>query len=166
MFTSIIATAFGDGYGCVLSDIQSITSTVEEAWGARYFNGNTQLVDATGLKYFTNLRWAASHWNYWNGFRDCTNLERVELPEGLPRLTSGSGSTTYGMFKGCSSLYYVKLPSTVTVIDTSCFSGCSSLTEIELPSSLTTLGSYSFAGSGLTSIQLPDGLQTLGDTVF
>ena len=166
VFTSIIATAFGDGYGCVLSDIQSVRSTIEDAWGARYFNGNTQLVDATGLKYFTNLNWDRSHWNYWHGFRDCTNLERVELPEGLPRLSSGNGASNYGMFKGCSSLYYVKLPSTITLIDTCCFSGCSSLTEIELPSSLITLGSQSFVDCGLTSIQLPDGLQTLGESVF
>jgi len=124
-FTQIMATRYGDGTGCVLSDLTSVTDVVETAFGG--LSGNTNIIDATGMKYFTGIGWGRSHSNYHNGLKDCTNLQRCELPEGMTDIGSGAGYNQTGFFKGCSNLTYVKLPSTATIIGYNTFDGCSSL---------------------------------------
>ena len=162
-FTQIMATRYGDGVGCILSDLTSVGNAGEDVFGG--FSGNTNITDATGLKYFTNILWSSTHANYHNGFKDCTNLQRCELPEGMTNLSAGS-YPNLGFFRNCSSLTYVKLPSTITQIGQNTFSGCSSLQSIDLPNNLTTINSEAFSNSGLTQITLPSGLQVIGEYAF
>ena len=163
-FTQIMATRYGDGTGCVLSDISTVTDALEDAWGG--FSGNTNITDATGLKYFTHLNFSNSHPQYYNGFKDCTNLKRCELPEGMLVLSSGSGYNGTGFFRNCTNLEYVSLPSTMQKIETNSFEGCTHLTNITIPSAVTIIEGSAFVSTGLTSITLPSGLTSLGGCVF
>lgn len=163
-FTQIMATRYGDGTGCVLSDCQNVRDYGQIAFGG--FSGNTNITDATGLKYFTNISWDGTNANYYNGFKDCTNLQRCELPEGMVQLASGNGYNQVGFFKNCSSLTYVKLPSTITIIDQYSFGGCTSLQNIDIPSSVTNIANAAFYNSGITQIQLPENITNIGDWAF
>lgn len=163
-FTQIMATRYGDGTGCVLSDCQNVRDNGQTVFGG--FSGNTNITDVTGLKYFTNISWGNTQDDYHSGFKDCTNLQRCELPEGMIKLAAGSGYGNFGFFKNCSSLIYVKLPSTITRIDQNTFTNCSSLQSIDLPNNLTFIGTEAFGNSGLTQITLPSTLQTIESYAF
>lgn len=164
VFTSILANAYGDGVGCVQSDFQNVTNYWQNVVGSK-FVGNTQITDATGMKYFTSVNWNILT-NYHDGFRGCTNLQRIELPEGLPTLYASQNYGTFGFFRGCSSLEYVKLPSTLKEIGPSCFYQCSSLSSIELPYGLTDIGESAFNQTNLSEIEIPETATTLHAQVF
>lgn len=163
-FTQIMATRYGDGTGCILSDLSSVSVPMEDAWGG--LSGNTSITDATGLKYFTSIRWDITHPGYINGLKDCTNLQRCELPEGMLVLSAGSTYGNMGFFKNCSNLTYVSLPSTLTKISENCFENCSSLQSIQLPGHLIEIAGSAFANASLTSITLPSSIQMIGDYAF
>lgn len=70
------------------------------------------------------------------------------------------------MFSKCSSLVTVKLPKTVTSIETDAFSDCSAMTSIVLPDSLKEMGDAVFVATGLVSITIPEGITRIGDFMF
>ena len=73
----------------------------------------------------------------------------------------------YSVFKGCSVLTSVTIPSSVTSIDGSAFEGCSGLTSITIPSSVTRIGGAAFKGcSGLTSLIIPSSVTSIGGSAF
>ena len=73
----------------------------------------------------------------------------------------------YSVFKGCSVLTSVTIPSSVTSIGGSAFEGCSGLTSITIPSSVTWIGGAAFEGcSGLTSITIPSSVTEIGGAAF
>ena len=71
------------------------------------------------------------------------------------------------VFKGCSVLTSVTIPSSVTVIGWNAFEGCSGLTSLIIPSSVTSIGTSAFKGcSGLTSLTIPSSVTEIGKSVF
>lgn len=105
-----------------------------------------------------------------DGFKDCSAIETIKLPNTLTEL---------------------EIPSTVTEIKGYVFLGCSSLTSIEIPSSVTSIGQFAFDSSnltsvtfgensqlasigkaalwncdGLTSIVIPDSVTSIGESAF
>ena len=73
----------------------------------------------------------------------------------------------YQLFKGCTKLRSIILPSGIRELGPYTFNGCSSLTAIDLPDGLTSLGNYTFQNcSSLTAIDLPDGLTSIGSDTF
>lgn len=79
----------------------------------------------------------------WNGsstFLNCTKLETVVMEEGLRSMSPTN------MFKGCTNLRSVKIPSTITTITTNAFEGCTALSVIELPVNITKIESKAFMG--------------------
>ena len=61
------------------------------------------------------------------------------------------------MFRNCSSLTSVTIPSGVRSIRSNTFDGCSSLTEITIPSGVTSIGYDAFSGcSKLTDVTFAD----------
>ncbi len=59
----------------------------------------------------------------------------------------------YSVFKGCSVLTSVTIPSSVTSIGGSAFEGCSGLTSVTIPSSVTEIGGAAFQNCrDLTSV--------------
>ena len=164
VFTSILANAYGDGVGCVQSDFQNVTSYWQTVVKDK-FNGNTQITDATGMKYFTSVNWSVIN-AYHEGFRDCTNLQRIELPEGLPTLTASTAYQYFGFFRNCSNLTYVKLPSTLKEIGEFSFYQCSSLSSIEIPYGVTKINGSAFLGTNLSEIEIPETVTYFGGSVF
>lgn len=77
--------------------------------------------------------------SFFNMFKDCKNLQRVEFPSGLD---TSSLVDTSGMFYDCFNLEIVEFPlsfDTSNVVDMrNMFRGCSSLSYIEFSSSFTT----------------------------
>ena len=71
------------------------------------------------------------------------------------------------VFKGCSVLTSVTIPSSVTVIGLNAFEGCSGLTSLIIPSSVTSIERSAFKDcSGLTSLIIPSSVTEIGESVF
>ena len=71
------------------------------------------------------------------------------------------------VFKGCSVLTSVTIPSSVTSIGGFAFEGCSGLTSLTIPSSVTSIGGAAFKGcSGLTSLIIPSSVTSIKDAAF
>ena len=84
----------------------------------------------------------------------------MELCEGLE-------SVGYGAFKGCYSLEFINLPSTVTSIEDATFPGCEALESIAIPSSVTSIGEYAFHSCiSLESISIPPPVTSIGLGAF
>ena len=93
-------------------------------------------------------------------FKGCSVLTSVTIPSSV---TSIGGSA----FEGCSGLTSLIIPSSVTSIGGSAFKGCSGLTSLTIPSSVTSIGSYVFENcSGLTSITIPSSVTEIGGAAF
>ena len=72
-----------------------------------------------------------------------------------------------GVFRGCSGLTGIEIPSSVTSIGRSAFSDCSGLTSIEIPVGVTEIGSFAFDDcSGLTGTKIPSSVTRIGERAF
>ena len=115
------------------------------------FEGTSTFEYSTGLKYVE----FHDQWEYeLKGFEfnGCTALESAKLPSTITIIPKA-------LFRDCSSLTSVVIPSGVTKIDgeltrsdRGAFVGCTSLKTITIPASMTFIGAYAFASSGLESI--------------
>ena len=93
-------------------------------------------------------------------FKGCSVLTSVTIP---------SSVTSIGIraFEGCSGLTSLIIPSSVTSIDPSAFKGCSGLTSLIIPSSVTEIGKSVFEGcSGLTNLTIPSSVTEIGKSAF
>ena len=93
-------------------------------------------------------------------FKGCSVLTSVTIP---------SSVTSIGLwaFEGCSGLTSLILPSSVTSIERSAFKDCSGLTSLTIPSSVTEIGKSVFEGcSGLTSLTIPSSVTEIGESAF
>lgn len=86
-------------------------------------------------------------------FYDCDKLTDITLTEGITVLNSE-------MFANCKSLISIKLPQSLTNIN-SAFIGCSSLTSISIPDKVTSTGDFSGC-SALTTVVIPEGVTSVG----
>ncbi len=93
-------------------------------------------------------------------FRGCSSLTSIGIPSGVTFIGEGA-------FAGCPLLTNIEIPSGVTSIGDGVFNGCSSLTSIGIPSGVTSIGSGAFWDcSSLASIEIPSGVTSIGDNVF
>ena len=93
-------------------------------------------------------------------FKGCSVLTSVTIP---------SSVTSIGLwaFYGCSGLTSLIIPSSVTSIERSAFKDCSGLTSLTIPSSVTEIGKSVFEGcSGLTSLTIPSSVTEIGESAF
>ena len=93
-------------------------------------------------------------------FRDCSGLTSLTIPSGVTEIGKSA-------FRGCCGLTSLTIPSGVTSIGNQTFEGCSGLTSLTIPSSVTSIGDWAFHGcSGLTSLTIPSGVTEIGEGVF
>lgn len=93
-------------------------------------------------------------------FRNCKQLEEVQLPSTLTKINSGT-------FRGCSKIKSVAIPSSVTIIEEYAFEDCNDLTSLEIPGSVTDIGYRAFAyGTTATQLIFNEGLQVIGGYAF
>lgn len=73
-----------------------------------------------------------------------------------------------GAFSGCSSLEYITIPENVISLDTNqLFKNCSNLKGVVLPSSTTSIGDEMFLNAyKLESITIPENVTTIGEKAF
>ncbi len=94
------------------------------------------------------------------GFRDCTSLKNVILPNSITTISNYA-------FQNCSSLKGVILPNNVTTVGLGSFQGCSSLISIFIPTSVTTIGGAVFRYcTSLISITIPSSVTTIEPYAF
>ena len=93
-------------------------------------------------------------------FRDCSGLTSLTLPSSVTSIGSE-------VFSGCSGLTSMTIPSGVTSICIAAFEGCSGLTSLTIPSGVTSIGYYAFIGcGGLTSLTIPSSVTEIGRSAF
>ena len=74
-----------------------------------------------------------------SAFKDCTNLKKVVLAEGITEIS-------YFAFEGCTALTEVSLPSSLTYIRGNAFKDCKNLTNIKIPETTQHIGKNVFEG--------------------
>ena len=87
----------------------------------------------------------------------------------IPSYVRGKKVASIAMsaFEGCSNIYSVTIPNTITRIGGAAFSGCSNLSSVVIPDSVTVIGTYAFKGcSNLVNISIPNTIDEFGDGVF
>lgn len=93
-------------------------------------------------------------------FKDCVNLETLELEEGISEIE-------WYAFSGCTSLREVKLPGSLTAMGNFVFSGCNSLEEIEFPATLHIIPSRACNHcTALKAVVIPEGVQAIDEFAF
>lgn len=90
----------------------------------------------------------------------------IEIPATVP-YENDSYPVTEVNFQGNTDLTSVKLPESITSIESYSFRECTSLKSVELSSNLTSIGDYAFEGcSSLETISIPDKVTTIGWGAF
>lgn len=82
------------------------------------------------------------------GFKDCKDITKITLPEGIERL----GKESF-MDSGLTEIF---LPSTLKFIANHTFNGCTELKNIDIPTSVTHIGDSVFSFSGIEKLIIPD----------
>lgn len=99
--------------------------------------------------FIDNNSWSSERYSFY----DCDKLSDITLAEGITALNSE-------MFANCKSLISIKLPKSLTNIN-SAFSGCSSLASISIPDKVTSVGDFSGC-SALTTVVIPENVTSVG----
>lgn len=88
------------------------------------------------------------------------------IPDGTS-LSIKEGTKYIGSFSGQNGLVSIKIPNSVTIIESNAFSECTALSSVEIPNSITTIGDNAFYRClGLTSINLPNSVTSIGQYAF
>lgn len=104
--------------------------------GTCAFSGNPYLMSIKIPDTVTRINYA---------FRDCENLEVVNLPNGLKSLSAF-------LFRNCKSLKSIEIPDGVEKIEEQVFLGCTSLSVIDIPASVYSIGGIAFYGCKLDAL--------------
>lgn len=183
-FWRICCINFGDHDGStpigITAEQCAAVTTLRSGYHATYFSGNTTIVSANDLKYFTGLTELTEYClqgctglvsatipanvetidSY--AFQGCTNLETVTLEAPL-KITRIVGAA----FHNCSKLAGFTIPPNVTAIGNQVFQYNSLMASIDIPSGLSSIGTQTFAGcTGVTSISGFDHLTSIGQQGF
>ena len=160
-FWRICCINFGDHDGSTpigITDEQcAAVTTLRSGYHATYFSGNTTIVSANDLKYFTGLTALTEY-----AFNGCSNLVSVIIPENVTAIQDAS-------FQECRILetVIINAPSKITSIGGSTFNNCRKLAGFTIPTNVTSIGNYSLQNNYLmTSIDIPSGLSSINNYVF
>ena len=173
------AATYADANGYTFQSLGSLTGNC----GANGDNVTYSFDPATGTMTFSGTGemtdYALSGDRPWNGYRDlitsaviqngitvignnalayCGYLVDVDIPESVVSMHSL-------VFRSCSSLTTVHLPSHLSQILTSTFEYCN-LDSITIPNSVTYIGLNAFNMNELTSVSIPDSVTSIATQAF
>lgn len=95
-----------------------------------------------------------------DGFGGCRKITSVKLPSSVTQIESGT-------FQNCDSLESINIPEGIENIDTWCFAYCKSLKSVEFPESVKSIGAYAFQYcDALTSLTIPDSVEIVDYGAF
>jgi len=95
-----------------------------------------------------------------HAFSGCSSLYDIAIPDSVTNIGEGA-------FWGCKSLSNIVIPDSVTNIGEGAFGDCSSLTNIVISDSVTDIGELAFIMcSSLTNIVIPDSVTDIGEGAF
>lgn len=93
-------------------------------------------------------------------YEDYSKITSVRLPDSITTIETAA-------FRGCASLQEINIPDFVTSIGESAFSYCQSLKSISIPSGITKISKNCFSNcTSLDSVQLPDRLTEIDNYAF
>ena len=82
-------------------------------------------------------------------------------------LSRATGVTSIGGFRNCKCLGEIRLPSSLTKIDSEHFYNCTRLTSVTIPEGVTSIGYSAFYGcSNLKSLTIPSSVTSIGSSAF
>lgn len=135
--TRVVANKIGDGIGTTIEQMLAVGS-MDNTW----FYQNTSIVTFKELSDFSNLTSIGV-----NGFRDCSYLTEISLPNSLRTL----GNLC---FMNCTRLKKLVIPSSVTSYSNGLFTACSGLEELRI------LGNPSFTLGNFIQVNTSFGKNT------
>lgn len=102
-----------------------------------------------------------------NGFRYCTSLASIVIPDSVASIMPNFTSFSAYMFLGCSYLASIVIPNGITTINKNTFSHCTSLASVVIPNGVTSIGVEAFSNcTSLASVVIPDSVTSIGNGAF
>lgn len=157
--------------GCTgLTTVKLSQSLKYLPWGMFQFSGLQELVIPESVTYTEDYVFAncddLRSITYPEGrftfgayaFRDCEGPVTFDLPENM-------ANVSWGMFSD-STIEYIHIPDSVSVISDYAFSGCDYLKEVTLPDTLTDIGDMAFRDCAIEYVKLPSQLKRIGLGLF
>ena len=121
-----------------------IPSNLESIGSSAFIN--CKQLGTVDLRYALNLKTIGA-----SAFMNCKQLEKVDFKSAANLKTIGSSA-----FKGDGITGIVRLPDSLTKVESSVFQECVNITSVEFPDGLISIGSLSFNKcSSLTAITMP-----------
>ncbi len=105
-------------------------------------------------------------------FKNCYNLETVNLPRNLGMRKDKDGQLLKGAIKeaaffGCSSLKQITIPNNVIAISADAFNMCAALEKVTFHNNVTYIGKNAFARCiSLTDLKIPSKVAAISDSAF
>lgn len=167
-------TVYGDCLYYTSADGQTVVPANKDAFGAEIFanlyeNGKGRIVFKDAVKVIGN-----------DAFKDCSNLQGIEIPSGITDIGenafSGTGLTSIvfpsslesigkGAFVSCKNLQDVELP--VVTMGTGVFKYCDALTSAMFTSGWTEIPWATFYDcKNLETVTLPPTIEHIGESAF
>jgi len=118
------------------------------------FNDSLELIETNAFyqnKTFVNLVIPASVKSIGSAFQQCTNIETVQLPEGL---------LEFGSYHSLPKLYSINIPDSITRFQPSALANCPLIKDVHWPKFLSTIEGSAFKNTGLKIVRFPDKLYT------
>lgn len=103
-------------------------------------------------------------------FEGCTSLTSGAFHPNLHSLTLSGSTAVHNetlaiperMYKDCTKITSINLPSTISVIMSAAFQNCSGLTSVDIPSKVIDIRDYAFYNTSIRFIILPESVQNVG----
>lgn len=180
-------------YGMYTYHQSNVNTTTEKRTAAYIFANNSELSNGTKLIVDPSIctdKIGDDSTNNGYAFKNCKNLKRVVVPNGMKAVLRGMFCGCTGLedvslssdvsyfysraFEDCTSLKTIVIPDGAIGFETGVFKGCTSLEHITIPPSLTQWGTTGAHASqsifrycaSLKNIVVPDGTKILAMYVF
>ena len=131
------------------------------------FANKSSAADTGDIKWTEGVEGGAIYFDKETGtITDCdVSVTKADIPEEIDGVKVRN--IGYRAFYDCDSLTSIKIPDSVTSIETCAFEDCDSLTSIEIPDSVTSIGYGAFTYcNSLTSIEIPNSVTSIGEAAF
>ena len=141
----------GELYQSANNEILYVSTDGEKITPASATFGNVYILQNTYQNGIGKITYSGNITKFGdNVFKDCTTLKQIIIPSSVKEI----GATA---FYGCTDLISVTIPDSVTSIGESAFCNCSSLSCISIPDKITVIGGGAFSGcDSLTRVDISD----------